>query len=71
MPKTTPSALGGDGVPHVFRAFTLAGMVDAEQWYAADGKLDDAYGNVSGDGCCPRSNELPLDLRIVGFAAAR
>lgn len=64
---TTPSALAGDGVPYVFKAFTLAGMLDAEQWYAADSKLDDAYRIVPGDGRGPRRDELPLDLRIVGF----
>jgi hypothetical protein len=68
---TTPSALAGDGVPYVFQAFTLAGMLDADQWYAADSTLDDAYRIVTGDGRGPRRDELPLDLRIVGFPAAR
>ena len=38
---TTPSALAGDGIPYVFAKFTLAGMLDAEQWYAPEGKLDE------------------------------
>jgi hypothetical protein len=67
---TTPSALASDGVPYVFKAFTLAGMLDADQWYSADSKLDDAYRIVSGDGSGARRDELPLDLRIVGFPAA-
>lgn len=67
---TTPSALAGDGVPYVFKAFTLAGMLDTDQWYAADSKLDDAYRIVTGDGHGPRRDELPLDLRIVGFPTA-
>jgi hypothetical protein len=40
--------------------------MDAEQWYAADSKLDDAY-RIRGDGRGPRHEELPLDLRIVNF----
>jgi hypothetical protein len=68
---TTPSALASDGLPYVFEAFTLAGMLDADQWYADDNKLDDAYRTVTGDGHGARRNELPLDLRIVGFPAAQ
>jgi hypothetical protein len=64
---TTPSALAGDGVPYMFEAFTLGGAMDAEQWYAADSKLDDAYRIQDGDGRGPRHDELPLDLRIVNF----
>ena len=67
---STRSALGGDGLPYVFRSFTLAGMLDPEQWYDPDSKLDAAYRIVPGDGRGPRRDELPLDLRIVGFPAA-
>jgi hypothetical protein len=64
---TTSSALASDGVPYVFKSFTLGGAMDAEQWYAADSKLDDAYRIQDGDGRGPRHDELPLDLRIVNF----
>lgn len=64
---TTPSALAADGVPYVFKSFTLNGVMDKDQWYAADSKLDDAYRIQDGDGRGPRHDELPLDLRIVDF----
>jgi hypothetical protein len=67
---TTPSALAGDGIPYVFAAFTLAGMLDAERWYAPDSKIDEPYRILPGDGRGPRRDELPLDLRIVDFPAA-
>jgi hypothetical protein len=65
-----PSALGADGLPFVFTHFTLAGMLDPEQWYAPNSQLGDAYRILPGDGPGSRRDELPLDLRIVGFPAA-
>lgn len=64
---TSPSALAGDGVPYVFKAFTLGGAMDKERWYAPDSKLEEAYAIQDGDGRGPRRDELPLDLRIVDF----
>jgi hypothetical protein len=65
-----PSALGADGLPFVFVHFTLAGMLDPEQWYATDSHIGDTYRILPGDGPGSRRDELPLDLRIVGFPAA-
>lgn len=62
-----PSALAADGIPYVFARFTLAGMVDPEQWYAPDTAPNAALRILPGDGRGPRTDELPLDLRLVDF----
>ncbi len=65
-----PSALASDGLPFVLDGFDLQGMLDPEQWYAADSDFTTTYRIVPGDGRGPRRAELPLDLRVVGFPPA-
>lgn len=65
-----PSALADDGAPFVLAEFGLAGMLDPEQWYATDSDIATTYRILPGDGRGPRSNELPLDLRIVDLPEA-
>ncbi len=62
-----PSALAADGLPYVFARFTLAGMLDPAQWYAADPDPNAPLRILPGDGHGPRENALPLDLRVVEF----
>lgn len=65
---TAPSALAADGIPYVFDRFTLAGMIDADRWYAPDDAIDTAYPLLPAEGGTgPRTDELPLDLRIVDW----
>jgi hypothetical protein len=62
---STASPLGGNGLPYVFRAFTLRGTLDAARFAAAN----DLSGNWAPAAAAPspRANQLPLDLRVVDW----
>jgi hypothetical protein len=57
------SPLGANGLPYVFRAFTLRGQLDATRFAATN----DLSGNWTPAAATPsqRANQLPLDLRVV------
>jgi murein DD-endopeptidase MepM/ murein hydrolase activator NlpD len=67
----TPSALAAEGVPYVIDAFTLQGRVRSLDNLVDVGQTG---GVVEVDRLPkpePRRNELPLDLAIIAFPAAR
>ena len=62
------SPLGANGLPYVFRAFTLRGRVDATR-FAAAADMSGVWAPVA---TVPsqRANQLPLDLRVVDWPRA-
>jgi murein DD-endopeptidase MepM/ murein hydrolase activator NlpD len=65
-----PSALGGDGLPFVFARSPSPACSTRNSGTRPDSHAGDTYRTLPGDGTGSRRDELPLDLRIVGFPAA-
>jgi hypothetical protein len=59
------SPLGANGLPYVFRAFTLRGRVDGAR-FAAAADMSGVWSPVA-TAPSPRANQLPLDLRVVDW----
>lgn len=62
----SPSALGGDGIPHVFTEFRHVGALDRAQWATAADQSGVWFDRAAGSPT-ERRSQLPLDLSVVDF----
>jgi hypothetical protein len=62
------SPLGANGLPYVFRAFTLRGVIDPVRFAAAQ-ELSGVWAPAAA-APSSRANQLPLDLRVVDWPRA-